>query len=171
MLLAQVGRVLGTHGVRGHLKCAYTTDNRTLISSRARYLLTDERSGEFRIVELAEIQLKEPYFLIRLHGYDSPEPLKRYANWQLLYPAHRGELPREEGEVYMFELPGLEVRRPDGSLLGEVKEVIDVGKHILLELALTAGGTVMIPFVEQHVPEVKLEEGYLVTTYPLEHRE
>lgn len=161
--------MLGTFGVHGHLKCAYTTDNPELLAQRSTYILVEPRTSECIPVTPVEVQLRKDNFLIRCAGHDAPEPLKFLSGWELTYPARIGELPREEGEVYYFELLGMEVRRPDGTVLGRVIEVSDSGAHVLLEIDTSPPR--LIPFIRQHVPEVNLEEGWLITTYPLDDTE
>ncbi len=164
MALVCAGSVLGTSGVRGHLKCAYTTDNPELLAQRKHYLLLEPRTGECLVLTTAEVILRDTEFLIRFTEYNAPEPLKFLRGWNLMFHARRGELPREPGEVYFFELEGMEARDADGGLLGRVVEVHDTPAGISLELDSTPPK--LFPFTAQYVPEVELDAGYLVTTYP-----
>lgn len=166
MLLVRAGRVLKTHGVRGFVKCAYTTDNPTLLDQRREYLLIDPLTQECITVQPAQVQLHPQYFLMRFAEFDAPEPLKKYCGWELAFAVRRGELPREEDEIYFFELLGMEVRDAAGRFLGQVAEVSDSGAHVLLELDTEPPR--LVPFIRQFVPEVNLAEGWLVCTYPLD---
>jgi 16S rRNA processing protein RimM len=166
MPLVRVGVALGPHGVKGALKFAYTTDHPEWIAAREHYLLSDPRSGESVTLTPVEVKTRPDNFLVQFAEYDAPEPLAQFKGWELGYVAARGELPREEpDEVFLFELPGLELRRPDGSVIGIVKDVLDSGAHTLLELDLP--GEPLVPFIRQHVPEVHLAEGWMMCTYPL----
>ena len=164
-----IGRVLGTFGVRGQLKCAYTTDNPELIPGCERLLLVDPRTHEILPLEVDDVQLRDANFLLRFNGITAPEPLKRFGGWHIARPVEIGSLPREEGEIYYFELEGMEVRDPAGHVLGTVRAVMETPAHVLLEV--TAPGSPLVPFTREHVPEVNLEEGWLVTTYPLGEQE
>jgi 16S rRNA processing protein RimM len=165
MPLARVGLVLSTFGLKGMLKCAYTTDNPQTLSQRSHYLLLDERSGECQRLQVAELQLRAENFLIRFQGHDAPEPLKHLAGMGLYFSAATGQLPREEGEYYYFELAGLEVRLPDGRSLGRVVEVWNNGAGTLIDVEGKA--RYCLPFSSQYIGTVDLEQGYLVTLYPL----
>lgn len=167
MPLVRIGVVSAPFGVRGELKCDYTTDHPEWIPGRSSYLLLDPRSNECLELKTAAVKLREQDFLIHFEGFDAPEPLKRFTGWELVYSATRGELPREKpDEVYLFELAGLEVRNPEGERLGLVKDILDTGPHFLLEL--DAPGEPLFPYIDQHIVEVNLAEGYLVTSYPLQ---
>jgi len=169
MPLVRVGVVLGTFGVQGYLKCAYSTDQPQWLAERKQYLLTDERTGECLPVHTADVQLRPDNFVIRFSEFSAPEPLKPFTGWTLNYRAEVGELPREAGEVYYFELEGLEVRRPDGTVLGRVVEVWDNGAHTVLDVKGAINRS--IPYQAEFIGEVNLEQGYLVTTYPLDYVE
>ncbi len=168
MLLVRIGRVLKPHGVRGELKCALTSDNARLIAGRKHYLLVDPVTGETEQLALSGIRVQEESFIAQAEGYTAPEPLRRFSGWDIMYAAERGEVPRDDpGEVYFFELLGMEVATPDGEVLGEVTQVMDTGAHVVLEVS---GYSQLVPFTREFVPEVDLASGRLVTTYPLERK-
>lgn len=159
-----------THGVRGFVKCACTTEYPELIPGREKYLLCDPQSGEALEVKLAEYKPQQGAFLARFEGFDAPEPLKRFGSWDLCFSARRGELPRDDPqEAYLFELQDMLVKHADGRTLGKVTAVIDSGAHTLLEL--DDAQQTLIPFTRQWVPSLDLDSGELVTTYPVEDGE
>jgi len=165
MPLVRIGVAQGPHGVQGFLKCEQTTSQPEWIGDREYYLLTDPRTHECIRLHPISVRLLEGEFLIRFSEYSAPEPLKAYAGWDICYPVRRGELPRDPGEVFLFELAGLEVRGPDGSLQGRISDVLDNGVSIILEL--DCPGRPLIPYTSQFTSEVNLEQGYLVSSYPL----
>ena len=63
----------------------------------------------------------------------------------------------EDDAWYVHELVGLSVVRPDGTLVGEVVDLLDMPAHDLLVVRQPSGFRAMIPFVEQFVPEVDIE--------------
>jgi 16S rRNA processing protein RimM len=167
MPLVRVGWAVGPHGVKGALKFAYTTDRPEWIKQRESYILSDPRSGESVTLTPVEVSTRPDNFTVRFAEYDAPEPLAQFKGWELGYIAARGELPREDpADVYLFELPGMEVRRPDGSVIGVVRDVLDSGAHTILQLDLP--GDPLVPFIAQWFPEVNLAEGWMVCSYPLD---
>lgn len=165
MPLVRAGKVLKPHGVQGWLKCALTGSAPELLGTRGQYWLYDPRSSE--LLPLTEPQFQHTpgndSFMLHAAGWDTPEPLRAYQGCDLVYHAQAGELPREEGEFYFFELVGLEVRGLDGAVQGRVAEVVETGAGLLLELDTSPPR--LIPFTERSVPEVNLAGGYLVTAY------
>jgi 16S rRNA processing protein RimM len=136
MPLVRVGRLLKPHGVHGQIRCALTSDHPELLASRQGYWLFDARTRELLPLQQVEVEYTPGVdsFLLRAAGWTAPEPLRVYNGCDLLYYARRGELPREVGEVYFFELAGLEVRAADGTVLGRVRDVIETGAGVVLEL-------------------------------------
>jgi 16S rRNA processing protein RimM len=70
--------------------------------------------------------------------------------------------PLDEDEFYPFDLVVLTVEDPQGTRLGRVTQVLDSPAHGLLEIALEAGGKVLVPFVSAAFPDIFLDRGYLV---------
>ena len=71
-----------------------------------------------------------------------------------------------DGEFHLLDLVGLEALLPSSDeAIGTVSNLISGGND-LLEIELNSGKMVIIPFVEAIVPEVQLEEGWLLLTTP-----
>ena len=75
-----------------------------------------------------------------------------------LWPGRPGSSPAD--------LVGLEARlKADGPAIGTVSDLISGGND-LLEVTATDGRKLLIPFVESIVPEVQLEDGWLLLRPP-----
>jgi len=82
------------------------------------------------------------------------------SGWLLEVPG--ADLPElAEDEYYPFQLEGLEVRDPEGTVVGRVREVVDTPAHPVLWIVLESGRETMVPFVLAAVPDVVVGEGYL----------
>jgi len=90
----------------------------------------------------------------------------RLTNLQLF--VERDRLPRpEEGEFYHIDLLGLAAVTLEGAPLGTVAEVHDYGAGVSLEI--TGGSaTMIVPFTEVCVPEIRLSEGRVIVVPPHE---
>lgn len=76
----------------------------------------------------------------------------------------REDLPQDE--FYLFDLPGMNVVSESGETLGEVLNVFDNGAQEVLEIQMTEGERIMLPFVENFFPEVDLEHNHVVMILP-----
>jgi 16S rRNA processing protein RimM len=76
------------------------------------------------------------------------------------------ELEEEDDEGwYEHELVGLEAR-VEGTVVGKVSALNTAPAQDLLMITTPAGEEILIPFVEQIVPEVNIGDGYILITPP-----
>lgn len=62
--------------------------------------------------------------------------------------------PLAEGEIYWHDLVGRDVATPDGAIVGRVTAVENYGASDLLEITVTDGRTVLVPYIAEAVAEV-----------------
>ncbi|MGQ4576429.1 ribosome maturation factor RimM [Dermabacteraceae bacterium P7006] len=72
----------------------------------------------------------------------------------------------EDDAWYPSQLRGLEVRTPEGEVLGSVLDLEHYPAQDLLIVRTPDKRRVMLPFVTALVPEVNVADGYLVATPP-----
>jgi 16S rRNA processing protein RimM len=164
----EVGRVRRPHGLRGEVSVAADSDNPERFtvgsvvharpgrmglagagcSERIRLTMETVRGGaKLPIVAFGEIRTREEAealrgYLLEVPAVDLP--------------------PLDEDEFYPFDLVDLTVEDPQGTRLGRVTQVLDSPAHGLLEIALEAGGKVLVPFVSAAFPDIFLDRGCLV---------
>ncbi len=76
------------------------------------------------------------------------------------------ELPEEEDEFYDHQLIDLDVVLADGTEIGRITEISHLPSQDLFIVERPDGSEVMIPFVEEIVTEIDLEEQRAVITPP-----
>lgn len=76
----------------------------------------------------------------------------------------------EEGEIYLADLVGMEVRDPDGKFMGRLESFDDNGFQYLLNIRLEVGGILTLPYVDAFFPGINLEEKF-ITMIPPEYSE
>jgi 16S rRNA processing protein RimM len=74
--------------------------------------------------------------------------------------------PDDPDEFHDHQLLGLRVESVDGSSLGTVERIDHAASSDLLVLKKSAGGTALIPFVNQMVPTVDVPGGRIVVDLP-----
>lgn len=72
----------------------------------------------------------------------------------------------EEDDFYMIDLVGMIVVNEAGIELGSVQDFADNGAQYLLELRLTSGEVITLPFVENFFPEVNVEDRKITMIMP-----
>ena len=162
-----VGKIVGVQGLQGELRVNPASDFPERFTAPGPRWLRSRQGGE-----PTEIQLKKgrqlpgkSLFVVRFEGINNRGAAEALVGQELLVSADdRPEL--EEGEFHLLDLVGLDARlSADGPSIGTVTNLISGGND-LLELNTTDSRKLLIPFVEAIVPEVHLNEGWLLITPP-----
>ncbi|TCD58203.1 ribosome maturation factor RimM [Synechococcus sp. BS55D] len=181
-----VGQVVGVQGLRGELRVNPASDFPERFTVPGTRWLRGRNDAVKAIELMAGRQLPgKSLFVVRFEGINDRTAAEELVGQTLLVRADdRPDLA--DGEFHLLDLVGLEVRvNADGEtgreavgseavgseavgseVIGTVTDLISGGND-LLEMELRDGGRrVLIPFVETIVPEVHLEEGWLLLTPP-----
>ncbi len=161
-----VGKIVGMQGLNGDIR----------INPLSEFPQRFTQPGERWIQEGQEIpkavelihgrQLPgKNLFVARFKGIANRSQAEELVGKKLLVRASdRPQLAKNE--FHLLDLVNLEARLdPKGAPIGHVKNLQKAGND-LLEIKLINGKKVLIPFVSEIVPEVKLEEGWLLLTPP-----
>lgn len=158
-----VGVIVGAHGVRGAVRVKPFTAEP---ASVAAYGPVEDEAGSRRF-ELRLVGEGKGVVIATLKGVedrDAAEALKGLR----LYVA-RAALPApDQEEFYHADLIGLEAVTRAGEPLGKVRAIHDYGAGDSIEIDLSAGGTLLVPFTKAAVPEIDLDGGRLVVDPPEE---
>jgi len=114
--------------------------------------------------EVRAIEETAPAFrslLVKFRGIDSPEAAKSLQGAEILVDrAHAA--PLGDGEFYVEDLKGLEVRAADGAALGRIEGVIEGGGGDLAEVRLASGELRLVPFRKEFFGDIDPEGGSAV---------
>ena len=169
----EIGRIVAPQGLRGEVRVYPSSDfpERFLVSGE-RWLQGPKDSSP-RPVELLKGRFLngKGLFVVQLDGITDREQAEGLRNHRLLVPAT--ERPNlEAGEFYVADLVGLRViLQATGDDIGTVTDIYEAGND-LLEVTLkatTSSGKaqkVLIPFVDEIVPVVNLDQQQVEITPP-----
>ena len=162
--LILIGRVAGAFGVRGELRITAFGDDPMALLDYGSLLREDGSVG----LTLVSGRSHKADFIGRAKEIATREQAEAFRGLKLFVP--RAALPEpDEDEFYLADLIGLEVRAPDGAVLGRVRSVQDFGAGDLLEIQPPGrAATWWLPFTRDAVPEVHIAAGHLVGVCPPE---
>jgi len=158
-----IGVIAGPHGVKGLVRLkSFTAEPKDVVAYGP---LTDaacvrrfrvEITGSARNMLVARIDdVRDRTAAEALRGIE-------------LY-VDRDRLPEaDEDEFYHADLIGLPVRNAEGGAFGTVVGLYDYGAGDMIEIRSVDGGTELLPFNKTVVPEIDLDNGYLVVVPPPE---
>jgi 16S rRNA processing protein RimM len=154
----EVGKIVGTHGLKGDLKFQHWCDDFSDFS--VVFNVFDENGKAYTI---AEAKQHKNIVLMKLDGIDSIE-LAEGLKGTILYAerSELGELP--EGEYYLQDLLGIEGYSEDGLLIGKMTDWIETGGGAGKVYVFTDENDrqTLIPSSSEFVKSVDLQEGKMV---------
>ncbi|GAM11426.1 ribosome maturation factor RimM [Geobacter sp. OR-1] len=162
--LVLLGKVTGTHGIRGELRIScYSGDCGTLMGLRTFHLRGVR--GDLLEAEIASARPQGGRAVVKLKNFDSINDVTHLIGRELVI--RRDQLPEtEEGEYYWHDLIGLTVISDDGLELGTLAEIFDTGSN---DVYVVRNGEreYLIPALEDVVREIDLT-GRIMRVTPLE---
>lgn len=162
--LILLGKVVGTHGIRGELRVAcYSGEYDTIKGLRA--ILLRGADGEVSELPLHSSRVHGGKLLVKLSRYDDINAVQQFVGREVVVP--RSLLPEPgEGEYYWHDLIGLRVLSNDGEELGTLSEVFATGSN---DVYVVKNGEreYMIPALEEVVRDINLDTRTMKIT-PLE---
>ncbi len=159
-----IGKVTGTHGVRGQLKIVlYSGDFESI--SKQRTVILCGPNGEKEELKIASSSVHGKKVLLVLQGFDDINQVQRLVGREIY--VDRDKLPRlPDGEYYWSDLIGLKVVTIAGEHLGELFDIMATGSNDVY-LVRKAEKEYLIPAIEDVVVTVDLDAG-VMTVSPLE---
>ena len=172
--LLRVCRIGRAQGLKGEVTVQVFTDEPDYRFEPGSVLYTRDGEQEF---EVAHSRTFKNRWIIHFEGVDDRDAAEALNGTVLYGEADDPEDMLEEDAWYPKNLLGLEARFADSNALGApagqtVGKVVDVieGAQYLLKIRLTKpvdGETsTLVPFVDQLVPDIDLENGYLTLDPP-----
>jgi len=156
--VARIGRA---HGLKGEVTVELRTDMPEERLKPGATLETEPAvAGPLTVVST---RIQSGRWYLRIEDIETREAADSLRGVELVVEADEDE---EDGAWYVHELVGLRAERPDGTLVGDVVDLMDMPAHDVLIVREPSGNRAMIPFVEAFVPEVDVEGGRVMVTPP-----
>jgi len=160
--LAIVGRIRKAHGIRGELVVEPYTNEPAAVFAAGRRLFGGTPDGRPLTTPAAApvaltVNRATPHkdgWIVRVDELADRTAAEAWRERTLLAPL--AELPPPgDDEVYLHDLVGLRVQRPDGTPVGAVVDYYEMPHGIMLEVRLDAReGTALVPYRPEIVTEV-----------------
>jgi 16S rRNA processing protein RimM len=157
----QVARIGKPHGIRGEVTVQVMTD-----APEDRFLPGTElivEPAKLGKLTVAAARWNKEILLLAFNEVRDRNTAETLRGAQLFVDAE--DVEDDEDAWYEHELEGLEVR-VDGASVGKVTGLRTHAAQDLLIVEATDGAEVLVPFVEEIVPEVDLDGGFVVVTPP-----
>ncbi|MEW1611140.1 MULTISPECIES: ribosome maturation factor RimM [unclassified Streptomyces] len=161
LVVARIGRA---HGIKGEVTVEVRTDEPELRLGPGAVLATDPAAIGPLTIETGRVHSGR--LLLRFEGVADRTGAEALRNTLLIADVDPEELPEDPEEFYDHQLIDLDVVLADGTEIGRITEISHLPSQDLFIVERPDGSEVMIPFVEEIVTEIDLEEQRAVITPP-----
>jgi 16S rRNA processing protein RimM len=162
--LIPVGKIIGTHGVRGQMKLHSYSGNFDSLGA-GRSVLLKKADGTLHGFTLKGAKANNGKFIISLTGFDDMDSVEPLMGSELCIK--RSNLPEpDEDEYYWCDLIGLQVFTDEGILLGSITDIFETGSSDIY-VVNSGDREYLIPAIGTVIKSIDLDNGRIIVT-PLE---
>ncbi|MFE4451743.1 ribosome maturation factor RimM [Streptomyces sp. NPDC056796] len=161
LVVARIGRA---HGIKGEVTVEVRTDEPELRLGPGAVLATEPAHVGPLAIETGRVHSGR--LLLRFEGVRDRTAAEALRNTLLIAEVDPAELPEDPDEFYDHQLMDLDVVLADGTEIGRITEISHLPSQDLFIVERPDGSEVMIPFVEEIVTGIDLDEQRVVITPP-----
>ena len=158
--MVTVGRIGRAHGIKGEVGVDVRTDEPDRRFADGATVVTDAKVS--RTLTVASSRWHSGRLLVKFAEVPDRTAAEQLRNLFVQSEVADDERPEDPDEYYDRDLIGLAVRTADGVEAGEVIDVVHLPSQDLLEIRRPAGNAVLVPLVEELVPEINVAKQYVV---------
>ena len=163
--LILMGTIGAAHGIKGEVRITSHTQEPEAIASYGP--LATDRGTLTVTIEAARLQ--KNVLVARLQGIRDRDAAEKLNGVSLFIERNRLPEHDDEDDFYHADLIGLDARLDTGVSIGRVIALHNHGAGDLIEIQdELKGDTFLFPFTKAVVPTIRIAEGYLVISPPLD---
>lgn len=145
----EIGKIVNTHGLKGHLKVEPWCDGIETFEYLNRVFVNNIEYG------IESVKIQKNIFLLKLKELDTIEEAEKLKN-KVVYANEDEMPPLSEGTFYIRDIMGLSVY--DGEkLIGKIFDWIETGANNVYVIKRPNGKDVLIPAIDSVVKEIDIE--------------
>ncbi|MFV0393110.1 MAG: ribosome maturation factor RimM [Coprobacillaceae bacterium] len=154
----KIGKIVGTHALKGELKIRSTSDfneERFQVGNQ----LTIEYNKELLTLEIITKRIHKGNYLVAFKGYQDINLVEQYIGC-FVY-ANKDEELLNDDEYYIDDIIDCKVYLEDKTYIGDVKEVMDNSRHDVLIID-GPYKKVSIPYVDAFIVEEDIDNKKII---------
>ncbi len=173
--LLRIGIISSPHGIRGEVKVFPTTDDVQRFKELKQVLLATEsdlESGENKEeiqaeqkkgieLEIEGVKFFKQFVILKFKGIDDRNQVESYRGKDLLITRDQA-VALEEGEYFIADLIGMEVRSDQGEVLGILSDVLQTGANDVYMVKREGKKDLLIPAIKQCILRTDLAENCMI---------
>ncbi len=154
----EIGRIVNTHGLKGHIKAEPWCDGIETFEYLDRVFVNNV---EYKI---DSVKIQKNLFLIKFDNLDTVEDAEKLKN-KVIYANEDEMPPLPEGVYYLRDIMGLSVFEGE-NLIGEIVDWIETGANNVYIIKRSKGKDVLIPAIDSVIKEIDIENNKMLVEIP-----
>lgn len=150
----KIGKIVGTHGLKGELKVRSNSDFADERFKRGNEVIISYQNQDI-VFEVITSRIHKGNYLISFKGNQDINLVEKYIGC-FVY-GYKDEELLDDDEYFYDDLIGLQVVSTDGKVIGPVTSIYDNSRHDILNVDYH-GKNVAIPYVDAFIKEVDLDK-------------
>lgn len=153
--LLRVGVIANTHGVHGEVKVYPTTDDINRFKKLKEVIL--DTGKEQKQLEITGVKFFKNMAILKFKGIDSINDIEKYKGKDLLVTREYA-IKLKKDEYFICDLIGCQAVTEDGTVIGELTEVLQTAANDVFVVQSADKKEVLIPYINDCVKDVFMEE-------------
>ena len=151
----EVGKIAGTHGIKGTFRVFPTTDDITRFELLKEIIV--ELKGTQETFKVSKVGYQKNMVLLTVKEVTDINVAEKYKNATLLIPEEKA-LPLEENEYYTRDLYDISVYTTDNELLGTITDILVTGSNDVYVVSKQGEKDILIPAIKDCIKKVDIAE-------------
>lgn len=157
----KIGKIVNTQGLKGQVRVYPYTDYKERFEELDCIYLDKDLKEK---LEIQSVGYKKNLVILKFKGLNNINEVERYKERDLFIDRETQGQELEEGEFYVVDLIGLKVIDDAYGEIGVLKDVQQNTAQDLYIVKRSKGADVMIPYVDEFIREINLDEGVIHVT-------
>lgn len=150
----EIGQIVNTHGVKGHVKVKPFTDDVSQFETLGKILIV--KNKETIEMEIEEVKYHKDMVLLKLKGIDDMTVAEQYKGCYIRI--HRNQArPLEEGQYFIADIIGSDVYTDEGIHLGKVDDIYNTGSNDIYVVKDELGKQILLPGIKDVLLSIDIE--------------
>ena len=154
----EIGKIVNTHGLKGHIKVEPWCDGIETFEYLNRVFVNNIE------YEIESVKIQKNLFLLKLVNLDSIEEAEKLKN-SIIFSEQDEMPPLPEGVYYIKDIMGLSVYEGE-KLIGEIYDWIETGANNVYIIKRPKGKDVLIPAIDSVIKEIDIENKNMSVNIP-----
>lgn len=155
----KIGKIVTTRALKGELKVYSHTDEIERFLDLDYFFIGKDRENKYYIEKASVIASNMA--VIKIKGYDTLEAVQKFIS-QYMFVDRDNSYELEDDEMFIVDMIGMEVRIESGQVIGKLVDVLQYTANDVYLVKSEEGKEYLIPATYEIVPEINIEENYML---------